>query len=206
MCLNTADALFRDPVPNQEPDSLQEEVETFVNSITRMSLPATEQIRYVLPFTGAGSGLFSSTRVLQNRMAKEITCSTGAYALLESLTICDKLLVYNSSIIVPKWLQKETLQRIHRSSWDREVQKAYLIFCLVASRSPSWYRIARWVPCVPRKADQEKSHWFLITTTEISMPSHRNRPIQVEQKQLLSSSRLFFTVSGCRQIDLNHFS
>ena len=43
--LNTADALSRYPVPNQESDSLQEEVETFVNFITRISLSATEQIR-----------------------------------------------------------------------------------------------------------------------------------------------------------------
>jgi hypothetical protein len=37
--LYTADTLSRDPAPNQESDSLQE-VETFVNSITKLSLPA----------------------------------------------------------------------------------------------------------------------------------------------------------------------
>ena len=41
--LYTTDTLSRDPVPNQEPDSLEEEVETFMNSITKMSLPATKQ-------------------------------------------------------------------------------------------------------------------------------------------------------------------
>lgn len=41
--LYTADALSRDPVPDQEPDALEEEMESFVNSITKMSLPTTEQ-------------------------------------------------------------------------------------------------------------------------------------------------------------------
>lgn len=41
--LYTADALSRDPTPDQEPDALEEEMETFVNSITKMSLPAMEQ-------------------------------------------------------------------------------------------------------------------------------------------------------------------
>ena len=40
--LYTADTLSRDAAPDHEPDSLQE-VETFVNSITKLSLPATEQ-------------------------------------------------------------------------------------------------------------------------------------------------------------------
>ena len=40
--LYTANTLSRDPIPIQEPDSLQEEVETFVYSMTK-SLPATEQ-------------------------------------------------------------------------------------------------------------------------------------------------------------------
>ena len=39
--LYVADALSRDPVPNKGPDSLWEEVETFVNSIMKMSLPTT---------------------------------------------------------------------------------------------------------------------------------------------------------------------
>ena len=41
--LYMADALSRDPMPEQEPTSLQEEVETLVDSITKQSLPATEQ-------------------------------------------------------------------------------------------------------------------------------------------------------------------
>ena len=41
--LYTADALSRDPVPEQEPNSLQEEVETFANAVTKLTLPATQQ-------------------------------------------------------------------------------------------------------------------------------------------------------------------
>lgn len=40
--LYTADALSRDPIPEQEPTSLQKEVEVFVNSLTK-TLPASEQ-------------------------------------------------------------------------------------------------------------------------------------------------------------------
>ena len=40
--LYRADTFSQDPIPIQEPDSLQEEVETFVNSTTK-SLPATKQ-------------------------------------------------------------------------------------------------------------------------------------------------------------------
>ena len=40
--LYTADALSRDPIPEQEPTTLQKEVEVFVNSLIK-TLPASEQ-------------------------------------------------------------------------------------------------------------------------------------------------------------------
>ena len=41
--LHTADTLSRAPVSKGDDDSLQEEVEAFVNGVVEHSLPATEQ-------------------------------------------------------------------------------------------------------------------------------------------------------------------
>jgi transposase InsO family protein len=115
--LYTADTLSRDPAPNQEPDSLQEEVETFVNSITKLSLPATEQRLEIYRQSQEQDPVCTQVREF---------CRTGwpnkqhvpqelmpYWKVKSSLTICDNLLLYNLRIVVPKSMQSETLQKIH---------------------------------------------------------------------------------------------
>ena len=87
------------------------------------------------------------------------------------------------------------------------MQKAYLIFCSVAWSNAADHLVGTELPGVCQRKQTRERATDQHTTTEISMVSHRNRPIRVEQKQLLiSSSRLLFTVSRSCQIDLNHFS
>jgi hypothetical protein len=104
--LYIADKLSRDPAPNQEPDSLQEEVETFVNSITKLSLPATEQRLEIYRQSQEQDPVCTQVREF---------CRTGwpnklhipqeimpYWKVKSSLTICGNLLLYNSRIVVPK--------------------------------------------------------------------------------------------------------
>ena len=116
--LFTTDALSRDPIPEQEEKSLtlQEEVETFVNSLTK-SLPATEQ----------RLELYCREQE-QDEECGQVReyCKTGwpkkqrvplhltpYWKVKDNLTICNNLLLYNSRIVIPKSLQRETLQSIH---------------------------------------------------------------------------------------------
>ena len=107
--LYTADTLSR--------DSLQEEVETFVNSITKLSLPATEQRLDNYRQSQPQDPVCSQVREFcktewpnKQRVPQELM---PYWKMKDSLTICDNLLLYNSRIVVPKSMQKETLQKIH---------------------------------------------------------------------------------------------
>ena len=116
-CLHTADALSRAPVTGTADESLQEEVETFVNSVTEHSLPITEQ-------------RLETYRLAQEQdpVCQQVIehCRTGwprkglvrpeviAYWKARgSLTICNKLLLYDHRIVVPSSLQEETKRKIH---------------------------------------------------------------------------------------------
>ena len=103
--LYTADALSRDPIPQQEPTMLQKEVEMFVNTLTK-TLPASEQ------------------RLEQYHQAQERDelrtqvreyCKMGwpkkqlippnlipYWKARDSLIICNDLLLYNLRIVLPK--------------------------------------------------------------------------------------------------------
>ena len=115
--LYTADTLSRDPAPNHEPNSLQEEVETFVNSIKKLSLPATEQ-RLDTYRQSQQDPVCSQVREFCKTKwvnKKHVPQELMPYWKMKDnlLTICDNLLLYNSRIVVLKLMQKETLQKIH---------------------------------------------------------------------------------------------
>ena len=162
--LNTVDALSRDPVPNQEPDFLQEEVETYVNSITRISLPATQQRLDTYCQSQKQHPVCSQVREL---------CKTGwpkkqlvpqelmpYWKVKDSLTICDNLLYCTIRELQFPSRCKKTLYRgytqvILGSRSARSVHHLLFGGLVLCSRLPSSYGIAR---CVPRKAAEGKSH------------------------------------------------
>jgi len=117
--LYTADTLSRAPVAESEPDdnSLQEEVEAFVNSVVERSLPATEQrldaYRHAQEQDPVCQQVTEYCRQGWPRKRPsrpDIVPYWNARALL---TVCGRLLMYGHRIVVPKSLQKETMQKIH---------------------------------------------------------------------------------------------
>ena len=115
--LYVADTLSRDPIPSQNPDPLQEEVETFANSVTKLSLPATKERLETYRQSQEQDPVCSQVREFckSGWPEKQLISQELApyWKAKDRLTICDGLLLYNSRIVVPKQLQKETLQRIH---------------------------------------------------------------------------------------------
>ena len=115
--LYVADTLSRDPVPHQDPDSQQEEVEAFVNSVTTMSLPATKKQLETYSQSQEQDPVCSQVREFckSGWPKKQLIPEELApyWKAKDRFTICDGLLLYNSRIVVPKLLQRETLQKIH---------------------------------------------------------------------------------------------
>ena len=114
--LFTADALSRDPIPEREPSTLQKETEVFVNSLTRM-LPASEQRLEIYcqaqEWDEVCTQLREYCKMGWPRKQLIPLSLTPYWKARNSLTICNDLLLYNSRIVVPKSLQRETLQKIH---------------------------------------------------------------------------------------------
>ena len=106
------------PCSKQGMRPLEEEAEIFVNSITKMSLPATEQRMNVYRQAQEQDPVCAQIREFcksgwperKQLVSEELI---PYWKVKDSLTTCDQLLFYNSRIVVPKALQKETLQRIH---------------------------------------------------------------------------------------------
>ena len=115
--LYTADALSRDPFPESEPEALQGEVESFVESVTKFCLPATKERLQV--YRDAQQDDAECAQILEY-------CKTGwpkkefvpdqiipFWNFQDRLTICEDLLMFNSRIVVPQSLRSETLLKIH---------------------------------------------------------------------------------------------
>ena len=115
--LYTADALSRAPTV-ASPNSVIEEVEEFVSSSVIAALPASK----------------NRLRIYSQAQKKDLTfeqirefCITGwpckerishklkpYWNVRGSFTLCEGLLLFNSRIVVPKVLQRETLDKIHQ--------------------------------------------------------------------------------------------
>ena len=115
--LYSADTLSRAPVAGIDDNSLQAEVEAFVDGVVERSLPATEQ-------------RLNTYRCAQEQdpVCQQVTeyCRTGwprkglvkpdiapYWKVRDSLTVCNQLLLYDHRIVVSKSLQEETKQKIH---------------------------------------------------------------------------------------------
>ena len=132
----TADALSRAPVPEVGEGSLQEEVEASVEGVTRKSLPATPErleeyrkAQEVDPICSQLREYCSSEWPPEKFFTEEIK---PYYKFKESLTLGSNLLLYNSRIVVPKSLRRETLNRIH--SGHQMPYKSYYIGLVAWSR------------------------------------------------------------------------
>ena len=117
--LYTADTLSRAPVSGSESDdkALQEEVEVFVNSVTVHTLPATEQrLKTYRDAQGQDPVCQQVTEYCQHGWPRKRPTRPDVapfWNARASLTVCNQLLMYDHRIVVPKSLQKETMQKIH---------------------------------------------------------------------------------------------
>ena len=88
----------------------------FVNSLTR-TLPASEQrlemYRQAQEWDEVCTQLREYCKMGWPRKQLIPLSLTPYWKARNSLTICNDLLLYNSRIVVPKSLQRETLQKIH---------------------------------------------------------------------------------------------
>ena len=135
--LYTADTLSRAPVAGSDDNSLQEEVEAFVDGVVERSLPATEQ----------RLNTYRCARE-QDPVCQQVIeyCRTGwprkglvkpdiapYWKVRGSLTVCNQLLLYDHRIVVPKSLREETKQKIHAG--HQGIQR-----CRARIASSVWWR------------------------------------------------------------------
>ena len=113
----TADALSRSPCSDQGDSELEEEVQVFVDKVTLPSLPITPKRLQQYAQAQAQDSECSQVReyCLEGCPKKSTVqgCLKPYWKVRGSLTVCDNLLLYNSRIVVPKSMQKETISRIH---------------------------------------------------------------------------------------------
>ena len=115
--LYTADTLSRAPVAGDEDDTLQKEVEVFVNAVVERSLPATEQrlnmYRCAQEQDPVCQQVIEHCRKGWPRKGLVNPDIAPYWKVRGSLTVCNRLLLYDHRIVVPKSLQEETKQKIH---------------------------------------------------------------------------------------------
>ena len=115
--LYTADALSRAPVDTEdETTEFPAEVEAFVDSVIQ-SLPATSQRLEIYQRAQAEDSICSKViEYCQSSWPEKRTLDlsiTPYWKVRGSITVHDGLLLYNQRIVVPRSLQRETLDRIH---------------------------------------------------------------------------------------------
>ena len=116
--LYTADTLSRAPL-REEYDTQtlqrQSEVESFINTIT-FQLPASQQRLQVYQKTQAADPVCSRV-ITYCKSGWPKSCNDPEvkpyWTVKGNLTLHDELLLYGRRIVVPKQLQKETVQKIH---------------------------------------------------------------------------------------------
>ena len=115
--LFTADTLSRAPVSLTEEFTLQNKVETFVNLVVNNSLPASkhrlDEYREAQSKDSVCQQLFEYCR---HGWPEKTSVTTEVAPYWKSrgfLSECDGLLLFGHRIVVPKSLQRETLQKIH---------------------------------------------------------------------------------------------
>ena len=115
--LYTADTLSRAPVAGDVDDTLQKEVEVFVNAVVERSLPATEQrlntYRCAQEQDPVCQQFIEHCRKGWPRKGLVKPDIAPYWKVRGSLTVCNRLLLYDHRIVVPKSLQEETKQKIH---------------------------------------------------------------------------------------------
>ena len=115
--LYAADALSRAPTQGESEEELQEEVEAYVDHVTMSSIPATTHRLQAYRQAQMEDAECSKVREYcqTNWPAKHsIESSLKPYWKVRgSLTLCDDLLLYNSRIVVPPSLRRETMLKIH---------------------------------------------------------------------------------------------
>lgn len=134
--LHTADALSRAPITATEAQlCLSDEVETFIESVTA-NLPASTQRLEAYRKGQMDDANCQRVRVYcQEGWPKK--CPTDPdivpyWKARASLTLHNDLLLFNNRIVVPKTLQRETLEKIHEG--HQGIQR-----CLMRVKSSVWW-------------------------------------------------------------------
>ena len=133
--LNTADTLSRAPHSEAVKDTLQCEVETFMDAVVA-SLPATSQRLEVYRQEQTRDPICSQVKkyCVTGWPAKStLPALLGPYwKVRDSLSIGDGLLLYNSRIVVPHSLKTETLMKIHEGHQG-------ITRCRMRTKSSVWW-------------------------------------------------------------------
>ena len=115
--LYAADALSRAPSREEGDQELQEEVEAYVDHVTVPSIPATPQRLQVYKLAQTEDSECSRIReYCKTQWPRQHSMESSLkpyWKVRGSLTLCDDLLLYNSCIVVPSSVRRETLLKIH---------------------------------------------------------------------------------------------
>ena len=134
--LYVADALSRAPTQGESEEELQEEVEAYVDHVTMSSIPATAARLQAYRQAQMEDAECSKVREYcqTNWPAKHSIESLlkPYWKVRGSLTLCDDLLLYNSRIVVPPSLRRETMLKIHEGHQGVERCRESQIVCVVA--------------------------------------------------------------------------
>ena len=115
--LYAADALSHAPIPGESEDELQEEVEAYVDHITMSTIPATNhRLQEYRQAQKEDAECLKVRDYCQTHWPDKHSIESSLkpyWKVRGSLTLCDDLLLYNSRIVVPPSLRRETMLKIH---------------------------------------------------------------------------------------------
>ena len=115
--LYATDALSRAPMQGKSEEELQEEVEAYVNHVIRSSIPATtqrlEEYRQAQIVDAECSQVREYCQTHWPTKHSIESLLKPYWKVRGSLTLVDDLLLYNSRIVVPLSLRRETMLKIH---------------------------------------------------------------------------------------------
>ena len=115
--LYAADALSHAPIPGESEQELQEEVEVYVDQVTMSSIPATNhRLQEYQQAQKEDAECLKVRDYCQTHWPDKHSIESSLkpyWKVRGSLNLCDDLLLYNSRIVVPPSLRRETMLKIH---------------------------------------------------------------------------------------------
>ena len=132
--LYAAEATSRAPMQGESEEELQEEVEAYVNHVTRSSIPAaTRQLEEYRQAQMEDAECSQVREYCQMHWPTKHSIESSLkpyWKVRGSLTLVDDLLLYNSRIVVPPSLRRETMLKIHEGHQGVERCRQRLRLCV----------------------------------------------------------------------------